>query len=70
MDVRTGRIFDMEDNHGITQTVVGKDGRTYNVIDGNNCIEHCALVFKRNCLTRAPFGRAQCKDFVPSKRNG
>ena len=68
MDMRTGKTFDM-DCHGTTDTVVGKDGRTYSVIDGKNCINHCALAFKRNCFIRAPFGRAQCKDFVP-RRNG
>ena len=68
MDIRTGRIFAMG-NHGATETVVCKDGRTYNVIDGTNCINHCALANKRNCYTRAAFGRALCHDFVPTKRN-
>ena len=47
MDVRTGRIYDLGDR-GITETVVGRDGRTYNTIDGKNCINHCALANKRN----------------------
>ena len=68
MDIRTGKTFEMP-CHGPTETVVGRDGRTYNVIDGENCVNHCALAFKRNCLTRVPFGRAQCTDFVP-QRNG
>ena len=66
MDTRTGKTYDM-DCRGITETVVGKDGRTYNVINGDNCTGYCALAFKRNCFIRAPFGRAQCKDFVPQR---
>ena len=68
MDVRTGKIYDMGDR-GMMETVVGRNGRTYNVIDGKNCIDHCALANKRNCYIRAPFGRAKCRDFVPAKRN-
>lgn len=68
MDIRTGKTFDME-CRGATETVVGKDGRTYKVIDGTNCINYCSRAFKRNCFIRAPWGRAKCKDFVP-QRNG
>ena len=68
MDIRTGKIYEMDDC-GATETVVGKDGRTYKVINGENCINHCALANKRNCYIRAAFGRAQCRDFVPTNRN-
>ena len=72
MDIRTGKTYDMGlmDSHGRVETVVGKDGRTYNVINGDNCTGYCALAFKRNCFTRALWGRAKCKDFVPARRNG
>ena len=69
MDTRTGKIFDIGDR-GTAETVVGKDGRTYNVINGDNCTDYCAFAFKRNCFIRAPWGRAKCKDFVPARRNG
>lgn len=72
MDLRTGKTYDLGlmDSHGRTETVVGEDGRTYHVINGDNCTEYCARVFQRNCFTRAPFGRAKCTAFVPAKRNG
>ena len=66
MDTRTGKVYDI-DAREAARTVIGNDGRTYNVIDGENCVNHCKLAFKRNCFTRAPFGRAKCKDFVPSR---
>jgi len=68
MDIRTGRIYDMGE-HETGRTVVGDDGQNYNAIDGENCINHCALANKRNCYIRAVFGRAKCHDFIPTKRN-
>ena len=68
MDTRTNEIYYLGE-HDTTRTVIGDDGKIYNVIDGENCINYCALANKRNCYIRAVFGRAKCHDFVPAKRN-
>lgn len=69
MDIRTGKVFS-PDGRELTQEEVSRLTQEPTKISGTNCIDYCALVFKRGCFTVDPKFRDKCTCFLLQRKQG